>query len=260
MRAFQHGLGEGAGRVEPVAVQAYVEFAASKRSTASQSTKSGSPGRPHARGARSIPKGGPMRHCSDADCALDPGAGGAVQPVRRIGEHRFEPLAEVISGLRRLPARRRRSLPLRRARRPARQVRFRGHSLRLHPPFRPRRGRTHARARRRAAPRPGRGFAMHQPLEPARRRGAARRHRAPADMAGGAFRVIAGDIGEARGEPAPAPARAAFRADHPAAQLDRLRPVSAAAKVESAASNIWCASSRIIRVRARRLRLSHARR
>src|SRR3546814_11311756 len=36
--------------------------------------------------------------------------------------------------------------------------------------------------------------------------------------------VIAGDIGEARGEPAAPPARLAFGAEHPAADLDRFLP------------------------------------
>jgi hypothetical protein len=41
---------------------------------------------------------------------------------------------------------------------------------------------------------------------------------------GGALVVIAGDIRQPRRKPAPPPARLAFRADHPAAQLDRLGP------------------------------------
>src|SRR3546814_8752636 len=36
--------------------------------------------------------------------------------------------------------------------------------------------------------------------------------------------VIAGDVGEARGEPAAPPARLAFGAEHPAADLDRFLP------------------------------------
>jgi hypothetical protein len=55
MRAFQHGLGEGAGRVEPVAVDADVIFAALEAVDREPVDEIGIAGPPTARAARSIP-------------------------------------------------------------------------------------------------------------------------------------------------------------------------------------------------------------
>jgi hypothetical protein len=106
------------------------------------------------------------------------------------------------------------------------RVRFQGHSPRRPAAFVAARKHMRAHGGEQLLDR-AEGFAIRHALAASHRRAAASAASRAGDMALPPRLVIAGEIGEPRGEPAPAPARAALRADHPAAQLDRLLARSA---------------------------------
>ena len=211
MRRLEHGFGERLAsgssqwRCSPISYSR-----PSTRSTASQSTKSGSAGPPIRASSASHAADGLGAPAERGDRALDPRARRAVHPVGRLGEHRFEPAAERDQRADQRVERVRR-------RRPAASISagvglgefglqaIAGIALGS------RRAHRRARAPRASSVSIGpNGCALAEPLQPAVAGQRARRLDRVGDRAAARL-VIAGDVGQPRGEPAPPPARRPIR-------------------------------------------------